>query len=88
MHAEGVNLQEFSAGKYKTMGAYWKPLSKEEGKMIQESVDKIYEQFKEAIQMRRQVADEFMQGQTFDGPEAMWAGLIDGVVEGMEELVG
>jgi signal peptide peptidase SppA len=88
MHMAGENLQEFSAGKYKTMGAWWKPLTKEESKMIQASVDKIYDQFKEAVQTRRQVADEFMQGQTFDGPEAVEAGLIDGVVEDLEELIG
>jgi signal peptide peptidase SppA len=87
MHMAGENLQEFSAGKYKTMGGFWKSLTKEESIMIQESVDKIYGQFKEAVQKRRQVADEFMQGQTFDGPEAVEAGLIDGLVEGLDELI-
>jgi signal peptide peptidase SppA len=84
---EGVKVQEFSAGKYKTMGAYWKSLSKDESKMIQASVDKIYGQFKEAVQTRRVVADEFMQGQIFDGEEAVAAGLVDGLVESIEEVI-
>lgn len=84
---EGVRVQEFSAGKFKTMGAWWRPLSKEEGKMIQDGIDKIYEQFKEAVQTRRVVADEYMEGQIFDGPEAIEAGLVDGLVESIEEVI-
>lgn len=87
MENEGVKLQEISAGKYKTMGAYWKPLTKEERGMLQASVDKIYAQFKEAVNLRRQVAEEFMQGQVFDGEEAVEAGISNGVVEGLEELI-
>ena len=84
---EGVRVQEFSAGKYKTMGAWWRPISKDEGKIIQEGVDKIYEQFKEAVQTRRVVSDEYMEGQIFDGEEAVAAGLVDGLVESIEEVI-
>lgn len=84
---EGIKIQEFFAGKYKTMGAYWKALSDEESAMLQASVDKIHAQFKEAVQTRREVADEFMQGQIFDGEEAIEAGLVDGLVESIEELL-
>jgi protease-4 len=84
---EGANIQEISAGKYKTMGAYWKPLSPEEKAMIQRDVDKIYTQFKEAVGLRRVVADEVMQGQIFDGAEAVQNGLCDGLVEGLHELL-
>jgi len=84
---EGIKIQEFFAGKYKTMGAYWKSLSEEESAMLQASVDKIHAQFKEAVETRREVADEFMQGQIFDGPEAVEAGLVDGLVESIEELL-
>lgn len=87
MEMDGEKMQCISAGKYKTMGAYWKPLSDEETQILQASVDKIHEQFKEAINNRRQVADEFMQGQTFDGPEALSAGLVDGLVDELDELL-
>lgn len=84
---EGQNVQEFSAGKYKTMGAYWKPVTPEEGDMIQAIVDKIFVQFKEAVNTRREVADEFMEGQIFDGEEAIAAGLVDGLVDSIEDVL-
>lgn len=87
LERDGQNVQEFSAGKYKTMGAPWKALTKEEGAMIQAGVDKIYGQFKDAVNNRRQVADEFMQGQIFDGEEAISAGLVDGLVDSIDDVI-
>jgi protease-4 len=84
---QGTAIQEISAGKYKTMGAYWKPLTAEERGMIQKQIDKIYGQFKEVVNLHRVVADEFMQGQIFDGAEAQAIGLIDGVVDGIEDVL-
>lgn len=83
----GENLQEISAGKYKTMGAYWKALTPEEKGMIQKQVDKIYLEFKLAVTSRREVAEEFMQGQVFDGEEAVAAGICDGLVESIDEVL-
>jgi protease-4 len=87
MQNEGLNMQEISAGRYKTMGAFWKPLTDEEREMLQRLVDKIYGQFKEAVNLRRQVEDEFMQGQIFDGEEAVAAGISDGMVDGIDEVI-
>jgi len=88
MQNQGENLQEFSAGKFKTMGAYWKPLTDSEKAMIQASVDKIYVQFKEAVNARREISAEHMEGQVFDGSEAVEIGLVDGVVDSLEEVFG
>lgn len=87
MANEGVSLQEFSAGRYKTMGAYWKPLKPEEKAMIQARIDQTYVQFKEAVNLRRQIPDEHMQGQVFYGSQAVEVGLCDGLVEGIDELL-
>jgi len=87
MENDGVNIQEVSAGKYKTMGAYWKRLTPEEKALVQADVDQIYGQFKEAVNYRREVAEEFMQGQIFDGRHAMDIGLCDGLVEGLDEVI-
>jgi signal peptide peptidase SppA len=84
---EGVNVQAISAGDHKLMGAYWKPLSDDEKKMIQGQVDKIHGQFKSAVNSRRQISDEYMQGQIFDGIEAAEIGLIDGIVDDLGELL-
>jgi len=87
MAMQGESVQAISAGKYKLMGAYWKPLSDEEKKMLQDDVDKIYGQFKEAVNTRRQVDDEFMQGQIFDGETAREVGIVDELVEGLQEIL-
>lgn len=87
MKKEGVNMQAISAGKFKLMGAYWKPLTDEEKAILQTRVDKIHAQFKDAILSRRQISDEFMQGQIFDGREACEIGLCDGEVDDIEELI-
>lgn len=84
----GENIQAFSAGKYKTMGAYWKPLTDEEKTMIQSNVDKIFKQFQAAVQTHRSVGDDFMQGQVFDGEEAVAAGIVDaGLVNELADLI-
>lgn len=87
MKKAGEKVQAISAGKYKLMGAYWKPLTDEELGLLQADVDKIYRQFCEAVNLRREVKEEFMQGQIFDGEEAVEAGIADGLVEEMEELL-
>lgn len=87
MAMEGDTIQAVSAGKYKLLGAYWKPLTDEERAILQADVDKIYAQFKEAVGLYRVVDSKFMQGQIFDGEQAVQIGLCDGLVEGMDELL-
>lgn len=87
MANEGENMQAVFAGKFKLMGAYWRPLSDDERARLQADVDKIYSQFTEAVNLRREVAADNMQGQIFDGEQAVEIGLCDGLVEGMDELL-
>ena len=87
MANDGENMQEISAGKYKTMGAYWKPLTSEEKAIIQGQVNKIYAQFKDAVQLHREIAAEYMEGQTFDGAEAAEIGLVDGGADSLDEIL-
>lgn len=84
----GIKVNAFSAGKYKLSGAPFKPLTDEERQMFQNGVDKIYNQFKGAVTSKRRLKDEHMQGQTFDGDEAANIGMIDGVVQSMNEALG
>ena len=83
-----MNVQAVEAGKYKTMGAYWKPLTQEEIGILQRQVDKIHGQFKMAVNRYREIPEEFMQGQCFDGQEAVEIGLVDGLVQDIDELLG
>lgn len=74
----GVKVNAIHAGKWKLAGAPFKPLTDEERKMFQDSVDKTHAQFKSAVSRGRNISEDSMQGQCFDGDEALTAGLIDG----------
>lgn len=88
MQNEGENMQAISAGKHKLIGAYWKPLAAEEKDIIQKGVDKIYTQFKDAVNSRRQLSEDDMgAGLIFDGDEAAQRGLTDGIAEDMDEIL-
>jgi protease IV len=87
MENEGMNMQAISAGKYKLLGAYWKTLSDDERSMLQADVDKIYSQFSESVNLNREVDSKYMQGQVFDGAQAVEIGLCDGLVDSMDELI-
>ncbi len=85
---QGVKINAISAGKFKLLGAYWKPLSDEERAQLQAGVDKIYGQFKAAMETNRKVSDEnFGNGLVFDGQEASNIGFTDGVVDSLEEVL-
>lgn len=88
MENEGVKVNAISAGKYKLLGASWKPLTEDERAKLQERVDKIYGSFKEAVATYREVKDEhFGNGLVFDGEEAAAIGFTDGVVESIEDIL-
>jgi signal peptide peptidase SppA len=87
MANQGENMQAISAGKYKLMGAYWRPLSDDEKSILQAGVDKTYAEFKDAVKLHRELDDQHMQGQIFDGDEAVQIGLCDGLVESLDELL-
>lgn len=87
MANDGMNMQAISAGKYKLLGAYWKPLAPDETAMLQDDVDKIYGQFKTAVNLNREISDEYMQGQIFDGEQACQIGLCDGLYDSMDDLL-
>lgn len=85
---DGIKMNAIFAGKYKLLGAYWKELSQPERDILQKQVDKIYENFKDAMESRRVVNDEhFGNGLVFDGQEAAEMGFTDGVVEGLEDVL-
>lgn len=78
MELEGIAVQMISSGKYKGMGAPWKPLSDEERNMLQAQCDSIYAAFKGSVSASRpKVKDSTMQGQWFDGEQADDLQLVD-----------
>lgn len=87
LEEEGIKVNPISAGKYKLTGASFKPMTDDERAMIQAGVDKIYGQFKAAVTRNREIADEYLQGQVFDGEEAVKYGFCDGLVESITDLL-
>ena len=88
MEEQGIAVNAIFAGKYKLLGANFKPLVEDERAILQAGVDKIYGQFKEAMESHRVVNDEnFGNGLVFDGEDALNIGFIDGVVESLDEVV-
>lgn len=85
---DGVKVNAISAGKYKLLGAYWKELADDERAILQASVDKIYAQFKEAMESFRMVDDaNFGNGLVFDGEQAAELGFTDGTVESIDDII-
>jgi ClpP class serine protease len=88
MQLEGLKLEFFGAGKHKGMGLPGKPLSQEDRVLLQARVTEINGWFTTSVLAARpKVSEETMQGQTFNGPEAVSRGLADGVVGSWEEFL-
>lgn len=87
MKKAGVKPEPISAGEFKLMGAYFKPLSDAERELAQAGVNQIFEDFKTAVNIKRPIADEFLQGQVFRGIEAVQNGFLSGLVGGFEDCI-
>ena len=84
---EGITVNAISSGKYKLMGAEFKPLEKDERDMLQADSDRIHAQFKSAVTRNRAIDEKHLQGQSFDGITAAEIGMTDGVIDDMDELL-
>jgi len=84
----GLKVNAVSAGENKLDYADFKPLSEEARERLQANVNKWHERFKEEINNKRTVPQSSMTGQTYEGMEAVEAGLADGVVNDLNEVIG
>ena len=88
LESEGVKINAISAGEHKLEGASFRPLADSERARIQSGVDKIFARFVAAIHsVRPQIMADAMQGQCFDGEDAVAAGISDGVVLSLSEIL-
>jgi signal peptide peptidase SppA len=83
----GIKVNAISAGKFKLAGAPFKTMTDDERKMFQERVDNIHRKFKAAVVSVRQVDEQYLQGQVFDGEEAAEIGMTSGTVDDIEDLM-
>ena len=84
---EGIKINAIKAGEFKLAGASFKPLSDSERAMFQAGVDKLHAQFKEAVLRNRQIDASCLEGQCFDGEEAVANGMVDGLVESITDVL-
>jgi len=84
----GLKVNAVSAGENKLDYADFKPLSEEARERLQANVNKWHERFKAEINNKRTVPQSSMTGQTYEGMEAVEAGLADGVVNDLNEVIG
>lgn len=80
----GINVTHIYAGKYKTVGSEYKPLSEDDKEYIQNQVDYLYSVFVSDIARNRNKAiDDVLKNMAdakiFIGKQAIEAGLVDGV---------
>lgn len=84
----GLKVNAVSAGDNKLDYADFKPLSEEARERLQANVDKWHTRFKQEINNKRNVPEASMTGQTYEGLEAVEAGLADGVVNDLADVIG
>ena len=77
----GVTFDGVKTAQYADAGAVYRPLSETEKKFIQNSVDRIYEQFKQRVAEGRKKSttyiDSIAQGRVWSGDDALQIGLVD-----------
>ena len=83
----GFKVNAISAGKHKLDYASFQPLSEDARERMQESVDKWHARFKAEVTLNRSIPAENMEGQTFEGYEAVDAGLASGVVNSLSDAL-
>ena len=87
MEMNGLKVNAISAGKHKLDYAPFKPLSEEAEARLQANVDKWHDRFKAEVSLKHPMPSENMEGQTFEGYEAVEAGLAGAVVNSMSDAL-
>ncbi len=75
----GIKAELFKAGKFKAAGAIGTQLSDAQRENFQAGVDRSMAAFRAHVTGSRKVANEHMEGQTFDGAQAATIGLVDSI---------
>lgn len=82
----GISLDLFKRGKFKAIGVMGSSLTKDQRAFLDADVGRVNDRFLAAVRAHRgTVADDTMQGQWFDGEEALARNLVDQLVTGLPE---
>ena len=87
LKASGVKVKVFSSGPYKGMGLPGTSLTPEQEQFYQDRVLSMAQGFYDHLHAcRPQISDEDMQGQYYNGVEALNRGFIDDIMGSMDEV--
>lgn len=85
---EGVKMDVIKSGTYKGAGIPGTSLDENQRKMLQQEVEDIHADFKEAVKsVRSFVEDNSMEGQMFSGKRGAEAGLVTSLTNGFDEML-
>lgn len=85
---EGVKMDVIKSGTYKGAGIPGTSLDENQRKMLQQEVEDIHADFKEAVKsVRSFVEDSSMEGQMFSGKRGAEAGLVTSLTNGFDEML-
>lgn len=87
LEMQGYKVEAISAGKYKLDYSGYEPLSDEARARLQANVDKWHGRFKAAVQVNYPVDDEYLEGQTFEGEEAVEVQMASGIVDSLSDAL-
>lgn len=87
LEAAGIKVNAISAGEYKLSGAPFRPMTDDERAMFNERVQGIHADFKTAVNAIRSVDSAYLEGQVFDGKEAVKIGMADDIFMASEDMM-
>ena len=85
---EGVKAEIFQRGAFKTLGMAYRDMTDDERAFLQAGVDKSYNEFTGTVSAARPaIPASAMEGQCFDGEEALAVHLVDAIENDLGDLV-
>jgi protease-4 len=89
LEQEGISLELFKRGSFKALGIPGAPLTDEQRTLLDDMVGRTNDRFTGFVKARRgAVADSTMQGQWFDGEQAVALNLADRTIGSRSQLLG
>ena len=85
---QGIKMVVIKSGKFKGAGIEGTSLDEDQMSNLQEGVDTIHAEFKEAVNIKRKmVKAEAMEGQVFSGKQAAAQGLVTGLADSFNDAL-
>ena len=84
MENDGIKLNAIHSGKYKLIGHEFHTLTPEEEAILQTDITNTHDEFKQAVNSKRNISDDDLQGLSYGGKEALDKNFCDILVDDIE----